>query len=92
MLSKVISSTALYELGARDVKIGGPGVIFEVDEALIGKKPTYGHGKISTVFKIWVVGIRERTYGSAIPNVVLKPVPDRSKNTLMALLKEHVEE
>ena len=46
-----MSSTALYELGARDVKIGGPGVIFEVDEALIGK-PTYGHGKISTVFKI----------------------------------------
>ena len=36
---------------------GGPGKIVE---ALLGKKPTYNHGKINKIFKIWVVGMVER--------------------------------
>ena len=31
-----------------------------VDEALLGKKPTYNHGKINKIFKIWVVEMVER--------------------------------
>ena len=42
----------LYQKGVRDKKLGGLGHIGEADEALLGKKPTYGHGKISKIFKI----------------------------------------
>ena len=42
----------LYEEGIVGVKMGGFGDIIEVDEALLGKKPTYGHGHISKLFKI----------------------------------------
>ena len=51
----------LYDSGVEDEKFGGVGRIVEVDEALLGKKPTYGHGKINKIFKIWVVGILMRT-------------------------------
>ena len=51
----------LYELENADVKYGGPGCIVEVDEAKIGNKPTYGHGKITEVFKVWVLGIKVLT-------------------------------
>ena len=43
------------------MKLGENGAIIEVDEALLGKKPTYGHGKINKIFKIWVLGILQRT-------------------------------
>ena len=29
----------------------------EIDEALLGRKPTYGHGQIAAVFKMWVFGL-----------------------------------
>ena len=41
--------------------MGGVGEIIEVDEALLGRKPTYGHGNISKVFKIWVLGMCARS-------------------------------
>ena len=41
--------------------------IFEVDEALLGKKPTYDHGKINKIFKMWVIGIKLRTKLGEIP-------------------------
>ena len=41
--------------------MGGVGEIIEVDEALLGRKPTYGHGNISKVFKIWVLGMCVRS-------------------------------
>ena len=42
----------LYAEGLENYKLGGPGVIVEVDEALLGKKPTYGHGNVNKAFKI----------------------------------------
>ena len=33
-------------------KLGGSGTIIEVDEALLGKKPTYGHGNVTKLFNI----------------------------------------
>ena len=42
----------LYVNRLENYKLGGPGKIIEVDEALLGKKPTYGHGHINKVFKI----------------------------------------
>lgn len=40
----------LYVDGA--IPMGLPNDIVEVDEALLGRKPTYAHGKINTIFKI----------------------------------------
>ena len=48
----------LYVTGIEDYKTGGEyGDIVEVDEALLGRKPTYGHGNVTKLFKIWVLGI-----------------------------------
>lgn len=44
--------------------MGGFGEIIEVDEALLGRKPSYGHGNITKLFKIWVVGWVLRTKGA----------------------------
>ena len=42
----------LYVESIINYKAGGFKGIVEVDEALLGKKPTYGHGNITKVFKI----------------------------------------
>ena len=47
----------VYVKGIENMKGGGFKSILEVDEALLGKKPTYGHGQISKLFKIWVLGM-----------------------------------
>ena len=49
--------------------MGGDYKIIEVDEALLGKKPTYGHGKVNTIFKIWVLVILERGEANQIKTV-----------------------
>ena len=41
-----------YELSTKNFKIGENFDIVEIDEALLGRKPTYGHGNISKAFKI----------------------------------------
>lgn len=58
-------------------KIGGNGKIVEVDEALLGRKPTYGHGNVSKVFKIWVVGFCARDASGSPKEFMLIPVPRR---------------
>ena len=60
----------MYVMGIVDEKFGGFGYIFEADEALIGKKPTYNHGKICHVFKMWVLGLKMRTSPNAIPQTL----------------------
>ena len=42
----------LYDVGIENEKIIGFGQILEVDEALLGRKPTYGHGYVSKVLKL----------------------------------------
>ena len=51
----------LYVIGREGQKMGGNGYIVEVDEALLGRKPTYGHGNIAKLFKIWVLGVVVRS-------------------------------
>ena len=65
-----------------NTKIGGNGKIIEVDEALLGKKPTYGHGHISKAFKIWVLGICVRDVKGSSKEFILIPVPKRDEHTL----------
>lgn len=69
----------LYVKGIADAKMGGFGWIFEADEALIGKKPTYSHGKINKIFKMWVLGVRLRTSQHAIPQTVFKVLKELNK-------------
>ena len=70
--------------------MGGDYKIIEVDEALLDKKPTYGHGKVNTIFKIWVLGILERGEANQIKNCILKPVRNRTTKTLGDILIENV--
>ena len=42
----------LYVNGISETMMGEVGRIIEVDEALLGKKPTYNHGKLNIIFKI----------------------------------------
>ena len=42
----------LYVNGISETMMGGAGRIIEADKALLGKKPTYNHGKLNTIFKI----------------------------------------
>ena len=76
----------LYQNGTEVVKMGGHGKIVEVDEALLGRKPTYKHGKLNKIFKIWVLGIRTRTTKNQPPECILIPVQKRDTKTLGEIL------
>lgn len=67
-----------------DVKIGGPGVIVEVDETKMGKRKYHrGH----RVEGVWVVGGVERTEAR---KVFACPVEQRDSDTLLAVIRAHV--
>lgn len=71
-------------LSEEDIVVGGPGVVVEVDESKFGKVK-YGHGH--RVDGVWVVGGVERTVERRI---FLKAVPDRSAETLTAILRANI--
>jgi hypothetical protein len=67
-----------------DQRIGGPGVIVEIDETKLGRrKNNRGHH----VEGVWVLGGVERTLER---RVFLVPVPNRSAETLLQVLSEHL--
>ena len=72
----------VYVTSIENIKSGGFKCLLETDEALLGKKPTYGHGNINKVFKIWVVGMMVRPIGNRVPDCVLIPVVNRNAKTL----------
>lgn len=72
----------VYKMSIENEKGGGFKRIIEVDEALLGKKPTYGHGVISKCYKIWVLGMQIRRVGQEVPNSVLIPVVNRNAKTM----------
>lgn len=66
------------------VKIGGPGIIVEIDESKFGKvKYHRGH----RVEGVWVFGMVENTPERKI---ILIQVEDRKRETLEAILSKHV--
>jgi len=65
-------------------KIGGDGVVIEIDESKFGKRK-YNRGH--RVEGVWVVGGRERTQEKRMFAV---KVDDRSAETLLALIQRHV--
>jgi ssDNA-binding Zn-finger/Zn-ribbon topoisomerase 1 len=76
-----IIASFVYE---EDTKIGGPGIIVEVDESKFGKvKYHRGH----RVEGVWILGGVERTEERRI---FLVAVPDRTKETLVNILERHI--
>ncbi|KAB0800518.1 hypothetical protein PPYR_06258 [Photinus pyralis] len=62
---------------------GGEGVTVETDEAKIGKRK-YNRGR--RIEDQWIFGDYERGSG----NVFILPVPDRTTDTLLELIREHI--
>ena len=56
----------------------------EIDESLLGKKQKYGAGKVTK--QVWIFGIVERKS----ERLILQPVEDRTKSTLIPLIKKSV--
>jgi transposase-like protein/predicted nucleic acid-binding Zn ribbon protein len=79
-----ISRLFLIQRVVQITKIGGPGIIVEIDESKFGKRKYHrGH----RVEGVWVLGMVERT---AARKIVLVKVPNRSGETLHDLIKLHV--
>ena len=71
-------------MGEEDTIIGGPGIIVEIDETKMGRRK-YNRGH--RVEGIWVLGGVERTPDRKVFAVA---VPDRSADTLLAAIRQHV--
>lgn len=69
-----------------DFKIGGEGVVVEIDESKFGKRK-YEHGH--PVEGVWILGGVERTEER---KVFLVQVPDRTADTLQRFIESHVYE
>ncbi|WUR05163.1 DDE-TNP-IS1595 domain-containing protein [Vairimorpha necatrix] len=65
-------------------KIGGPGIIVEIDESKFGKRK---YNKGHKVDGVWVIGMVERT---AERSLVLLKVKNRKAETLERLIKKYV--
>jgi transposase-like protein len=88
-VSRVLKKTAsilVPRLMARQEKIGGNGMVVEIDESKFGKRK-YNRGH--RVEGVWILGMIEKTGQKRIRMVTLK---DRSKHTLLELIKMHVEQ
>lgn len=67
-----------------DTKIGGPGVVVEIDETKMGKRK-YNRGH--RVEGVWVMGGVERT---ELRKFFAVSVPDRSAATLIPIIQRHI--
>ncbi|KAK2702880.1 hypothetical protein QYM36_018535 [Artemia franciscana] len=69
--------------GRDTVRLGGEGIIVEIDEAKLGKRK-YNRGRI--VDGVWVFGGIERFTG----NSFMVAVPDRSSATLLGTIRDRI--
>lgn len=75
--------------GQEKEKMGGPGYVYEIDEASFKKKSKYGRGKRYP--DRWVLGIIERDptkSGAGQKRFVM--VPKRNRQTLLSVILKHV--
>lgn len=84
-----IREVLMYWMHKQSAKIGGPGKIVEIDEAKFGRRK-YHRGRLLT--GQWVLGGIERLEGGGADKqkMFLIPVPDRTSQTLVAIIKEYV--
>jgi transposase-like protein len=71
-------------LDEEDTKIGGPGIVVEIDETKLGKRK-YNRGHM--VEGVWILVGVERT---AERRVLMEKVIDRSASTLEEVIRRHV--
>ena len=73
----------IYACHSSTVRLGGEGIIVEIDEAKFGKRK-YNRGRI--VDGVWVFGGIERFTG----NSFMVAVPDRSSATLLGIIRDRI--
>ena len=59
----------------------------EIDESLFGRRIKHHRGNPKSGLKIWVFGMVERSSNT----MIMYPVNDRSRSTLLPIIKRHVE-
>jgi transposase-like protein len=72
-----------YVVRKDDLKLGGKGVIVEIDETLVAKVK-YNVGKALKIRQVWLFGLIDR----ATNKCFLTIVPNRKKETLLKIIKE----
>ena len=79
-----VCSVCLCDLSEEERKIGGEGIIVEIDETLISKKPKYYRGRWYP--ELWLFGGTERGSGKWFGQVVLL----RNRETLSDIIKKFI--
>ena len=74
-----------FNITENRVKIGGEGIIVEIDESKFGKRK-YNRGH--KVDGVWIVGGVERT---TLRRIFAEPVADRSPETLLKVIQDNIE-
>ena len=67
----------------RNKVLGG---VVEIDESLFGRRVKYHKGNPNKGMKVWIFGLVDREAN----NVILYPVSDRTRETLLPLIQRHV--
>ena len=68
-----------------DLRMGGSGVVIEIDESQLRHKPKHQRGRGSTM---WVFGMVDI---STTPSIgIMKVVPDRSAATLLPIIHDNI--
>jgi transposase-like protein len=82
--TRYIQQIMANDLEVDDIKVGGPGIVVEIDESKFGKRK-YNRGH--RVEGVWVVGGIERTEQKRF---FLVPVANRNAQTLEAIIRTYV--
>ena len=62
------------------------GGVVEIDESLFGRRVKYYKGNPDKGMKVWIFGLVDRE----AYNIILNPVSDRTRETLLLLIQKHV--
>ena len=79
-----IRTICSIKIGQDNIRLGGPGIIIEIDESKFGACQKYHRGRAS--HGPWVFGMVERTSH----RVFLFRVPNRKRLTLLPIIQEYV--
>jgi hypothetical protein len=80
---------AVTDFDRNNVKLGGPGIVVEIDESLF-VKVKHHKGKDLTRPQVWVFGLYERDETRQHKRVLFRVVPKRDAFTLLNLIYHHV--
>lgn len=78
-----VCSTKLLQ---HPIKLGGPGVIVQIDESLYRHKPKHHRGR-ATQNEVWVFGLVDTGYSPALGYMEI--VPQRDAATLLPIIQAH---